>query len=45
MAVRGKPNLMQATRRVAKAVSLIAIEMFKMQHDPFGVIEIAGERM
>jgi hypothetical protein len=36
---------MQAARRPAKGIWLIAIEMFKMQHDPFRVIEIAGERM
>jgi hypothetical protein len=45
MAAYENPNLMQANGRVAKGVSLIAIEMFKMQHDPLRVIEIAGERM
>ena len=39
------PNLMQAARWAAKSVSLIAIEMLKMQNDPLRVFQIAGERM
>jgi hypothetical protein len=43
MAACGDIDLMQASRWLATGVSLIAIEVFKMQHDPFGIIEIAGE--
>jgi hypothetical protein len=43
MPARRNPNLMQTARRIAEGVSLIAMKIFKVQHDPLGVIKIASE--
>ena len=43
MAACRNPDLMQAPRGGAIGAASIAIEVLKMQHDPFVAIEIPGE--
>jgi hypothetical protein len=43
MPARRNPNLMQATGRIAEGIALIAMKIFKVQHDSLGVIKIASE--